>query len=213
MVTKLFFLFFFPVALMTVQVSALAGSPKEVRSAKPCIEEVRIGKATNPFRALDSRGAGPEGKSVRVVDLKGRDFHAIDSLGRYAVSGRILMGIYRKTQEPVLSSEYFSPLARVDATRIEPGQVKEIGTLLNALASPLNFRDVVLFLLESQIITTYWHIESLLCLVSEDDSADLYKAHFQGIHVYYTNKYNEEKLDFSISIKKNSGRMLLLGGG
>ena len=129
MVRKLLFLFFFPVALMTAQmtgqVNALAGSPKEVRSVKPCVEEVRIGKATNPFKALDSRGAGPEGTSVRPVDLKGGDFHAIDSLARYAVSGKILMGIDEKTQEPVLSSEYFSPLARVDAVRIEPGQVKE----------------------------------------------------------------------------------------
>lgn len=217
MVRKHFFLFFFLVALLTAQtagqVNALAGPLKEVRSEKSCIKEVRIGRATNPFQASDSSGAGPEGRSVRAVDLKSGDFKAMDSLARYAASGKILIGVNRKTQEPVLSSEYFSPLTRVDAVRMEPGQVKEIGTLLNASANPLGFRDVALFLLESQIITTYWHIESRLCMVSENDSRDLYKAHFRGVHVYYTNKYNEEKLDFSISINKNSGRMLLLGGG
>ena len=117
----------------------------------------------------------------------------------------------RTGTRPVVTVFFTAGACRCHQDRTGAGK-GDRGTL-NALASPLSFRDIALFLLESQIITTYWHIESVLCLVSEDDSADLYKARFQGIHVYYTNKYNEEKLDFSISIKKNSGRMLLLGGG
>ncbi len=191
---------------------AFASPPKEPHTAASCVENVRIARAASPFKEWDSRMAGSQAWSVRAVDLKGGDYEAVPSLARYAVSGQMLMGMDRKTREPVVSSHYFSTLSRGDATRIEPGQKKEIGTFLGASSGKPPFRDVVLFLLESQVITTYWHVESILCLVSEDDSTDRYKAHFTGKHIYYTNRYNEEKLDFFLIIEKSSGRMFLTGG-
>lgn len=208
-----FFLALTAAVCIAVPFVSFAGSPKEMRAQASCIEEVRIARATSPLKAWDSQGAGPQRTSVRAVDLKGGEYEAVPSLARYAASGQMLMGIDRKTKEPAVSSRYFSPLARVDATRIEPGQSREIGALLDASASPLPSRDIVLFLLESQIVTTYWHVESILCLVSEENSAGSYRAHFRGKHIYYTNRYNEEKLDFSLSIEKKTGRMLLHGGG
>lgn len=210
-----FILFFLPVMIavhMAAPPAVLASSPKEARTTASCIEEVRIARATNPFRTWDSRSTEGQGKLVRAANLRGGAYEAVPSLTRYAVSGQMLMGIDRKTQEPAVSSRYFSPLARGDATRIEPGQTKEIGKFLGASSGMPPLRDVVLFLLESQVITTYWHVESILCLVSEDDPTDLYRAHFQGKHIYYTNRYNEEKLDFFLGIEKTSGRMFLHGG-
>ena len=217
MVRKFCFLFFFSVAITAAQPAGpgniFAGPPEAVGTAKPCVAELRIGKATNPFRAWDSQMAGWQGRPGRAVDLKGGDYEAVPPLGPYGTAGHGLMGIDRKTQEPVVSSRYFSPLARVDATRIEPGQEKEIGTFLAISLRPVTLRDIVLFLLESQVVTTYWHVESILCLVSEDNSAGLYKARFQGKHIYYTNRYNEEKLNFFLTVDTTSGRMVLLGGG
>jgi hypothetical protein len=216
MARRPWFILFFLAAMLAAHMAgpfiSFAGPPKEIKPVTSCVEEVRIARATNPFKVWDSRGTGPQGTSVRAADLKGGDYEVIPSLARYTASGQMLMGIDRKTHEPVVSSRYFSPLARVDATRIEPGQKKEIGTFFGASSSTLKFRDVVLFLLESQVVTTYWHVESILCLVSEDNSTELYRAYFRGKHIYYTNRYNEEKLDFVLGIEKASDRMFLLGG-
>ncbi len=76
----------------------------------------------------------------------------------------------------------------------------------------MSYRDIVLFLLESQVVATYWHVESVICLVSEDDSPDAYRASFRGTHIYFTNARNEDKLDFSIIIEKKTGAISLLGG-
>ncbi len=216
MIRKFRSLFFAVLAViaahMIVPGGTAANPAGEPRESKSCIMEVRIAKATNPFGAWDSRTTRKDGASVRAVDLKKGSFDSIPSLSRYAVSGRNFMAVDRKTQEPAVSSEFFSHLARVDATRIEPGEARQIGIFLNASASPVPLRDIALFLLESQIVTTYWHVESRLCLESENNQADVYSAHFRGIHVYFTNHYNEEKIDFFISIDRKSGQIRLLGG-
>lgn len=216
MVRDLRFIFFFSLFMIVFYAArpwiAFASPPKEPHTAASCVENVRIARATSPLKEWDSRMAGSQAWSVRAVDLKGGDYEAVPSLARYAASGQMLMGIDRKTREPLVSSRYFSTLARADATRIEPGKKKEVGTFLGASSGTPPFRDVALFLLESQVITTYWHVESILCLVSEDDSTDRYKVHFTGKHIYYTNRYNEEKLDFFLIIEKSSGRMFLIGG-
>jgi hypothetical protein len=187
---------------------------KEKDPAGTCIKEVRITRGQNHFREWDASPAGSKlaGAPVRAADVEGSDFDTPPELSRYTFGSGRLMGIERKTREPVVSSRCFSPLARVDATRIEAGQRREIGKLLCGSGKDLSYQDIVFFLLESQIITTYWHIESVICLVSQNDSQDAYKASFRGSHIYFTNSRNEDKLDFSISIEKKTGTISLLGG-
>jgi hypothetical protein len=123
----------------------------------------------------------------------------------------MLMGVEKGSREPAVSKRYFSPLTRVDATGLEPGQKKDIGRLQPvSLGSPA-LRDVALFLLESQIIRTYWHVESVICFTGDYESSDIYSASFKGIHKYFTNSYNEEKLSFSITVNKLTGTMTLEG--
>jgi hypothetical protein len=216
MTRNLRFILFFLLVIMIVCAAgpfiAFAAPPKETRTVTSCVEQIRVTRATSPFKVWDSRDTQAKRELIRAANLKAGDFEAIPSLSRYTASGQMLIGIDKKTHDPVVSSKYFLPLARVDATRIEPGQKKEIGTFLGASPGVLGFRDIVLFLLESQVVETYWHVESILCLVSEDDSTDHYRAHFQGKHIYYTNHYNEEKLDFFLDIEKLSGRIFLIGG-
>jgi hypothetical protein len=208
----LFFSLFMMIACMTGPFIAFASGPGETGTTMRCIQEVRVARAASPFKEWESRDTQAKRELIRAADLKAGNYEAIPSLARYEVSGQLLMGIERKTHEPVVSSKYFSPLTRVDATRIETGQKKEIGTFLGASQGAPGFRDVVLFLLESQAVETLWHVESILCLVSEDDSTNRYRAHLQGKHIYYTNRYNEGKLDFFLDIDKSSGRMFLTGG-
>lgn len=202
-----------PVSLLCTG-NAVSATGKEKDSMGTCIKEVRITRGRNPFREWDASPAGSKqaGAPVRAAALAGDDFDTPPGLSRYTFEGGRLMGIEKKTREPVVSPRCFSPLTRVDATRIETGQRKEIGKLRCVPGNDISYRDIVFFLLESQVITTYWHIESVICLVSEDDSQDTYRASFRGTHMYFTNARNEDKLDFSIIIEKETGAISLVGG-
>ncbi len=103
------------------------------------------------------------------------------------------------------------PLCPVDAPGSSRGRRWRRAFLAISVEDRLHGDIVLTFW--SQVVTTYWHVESILCLVSEDNSAGLYKARFQGKHIYYTNRYNEEKLNFFLTVDTTSGRMVLLGGG
>jgi len=194
--------------------NAISKTGGEKGETETCIKKIRITRGQNPFREWDGKsvGSGQAKTPVRAADLEGHDFDVLPGLSLYTFEGGNLIGIEKKTGEPVVSAKCFSPLARVDATRIEPGQRKEVGKLLCAPGRDFSLRDLALFLLKSQIITTYWHIESALCLVTEDDSSGVYKASFRGTHIYFTNTRNEDKLDFSITIDRKTGVIMLLGG-
>jgi len=209
----LFLVVIVPVSLARAG-NAVSTTGKGKNSMETCMKEVRITREQNHFREWDASPAGSKlaGAPVRAADVEGSDFDTPPELSRYTFGSGRLMGIEKKTREPVVSSKCFSPLARVDATRIKAGQRREIGKLLCGSGKDLSYRDIVFFLLESQIITTYWHIESVICLVSENDSPDAYKASFRGSHIYFTNRRNEDKLDFSITIDRKTGTISLLGG-
>ncbi len=206
----------YPVLLMVFVIQACMMCPENVLSAlltgqeEVCMEEVRITKTEDPFREWNARGA-KDSSVVRAVDLNQQDFDMIPALRRYAAAGIMLMGIEKGSREPAVSKRYFSPLTRVDATGLEPGQRKDIGRLQPVSLGMPALRDIALFLLESQIIRTYWHVESVICLTGDYDSSDIYSAFFKGIHKYFTNSYNEEKLIFSITVNKLTGTMTLEG--
>ncbi len=188
-------------------------APGDRAGAGACVKKVRVTREQNPFRSMDAGAAhGRQAGKVRAVDPAAGGCGPVKALLPYAVHGNPLMFVLEDTGEAVVNAKYFSELCRVDATLIEPGRKKEIGRFLHASPSPALLRDIALFLLGSQIINTYWHVESQLCLAVETDSDDIYKASFSGIHKFYTNKYNEEKLNFSVTIDKRTGAIELLGG-
>jgi hypothetical protein len=193
---------------------AAAAGAGDRNGSESCVTRIRVTRAQNPFRVWDARStrSGDSGPVVQAADLVAESFDAVPSLARYAVHGVMLMGIRKTTREPVVSVKYFTPLARVDATRIRPGQRMEIGKILDLSPSPLTLRDIILFLLESQVIATYWHVESVICLSREEEAAGVYRASFQGIHKYFTNRYNEENLAFTVSIDRKTGAIALVGG-
>ncbi len=209
---KLRGLLFFLVLILPVDIlcSENVSSVPFKEGSGMCLQEVRIARNRDPFRQFEARSA-KDPSIVRTVHLDRQAFDAVPSLSRYTAGDVMLMGVEKKTGEPMLSERYFSPLARVDATRIDTGQAKEIGRVLNGSGALLTPRNIALFLLESQIVRTYWHVESIICLTSEDERGDIYRASFQGIHRYFTNTYNEEKLSFSIAIDRVSGAMTLVG--
>lgn len=209
---------FFALALLLtgglMNPDATAAGAGDQNGSESCITRIRVARAQNPFREWDAKStrSGNPGSVVRAADIAVESFDAVPSLARYSARGAMLMGIQKKTREPAVSGKYFTPLARVDATRIHPGQRMAIGIILDLSPSPLTLRDIALFLLESQVIATHWHVESVICLVREEDAAGVYRASFQGIHKYFTNQYNEETLAFMVSVDRKTGTVTLVGG-
>lgn len=99
-------------------------------------------------------------------------------------------------------------MSRQDATR--PGQEarRVIGTVRDKrlLADPAL---LFAFLLEAQIIETYWHVEARLVLAAFEDSAASAGASFDGTHIYFTNSRNEEQYAFVLKLDKKTGIMSL----
>lgn len=106
----------------------------------------------------------------------------------------------------------FSELIILDATRPKNYSDKggeQVGKLKNL--SKADFRDAAVYLVKNQILKTYWHLGSKVCLIDENtDKLDtLYVAHFTGTHEFCTNECETEELDFRVMMEKDSGFIYL----
>jgi hypothetical protein len=126
------------------------------------------------------------------------------------IDGRPLLWFTNDKSEVVVDSTAFSDLDVADATGIDAGQVLKIGRLTER-GKQLASRDLALFLLSSQVILTWVHIGSELCLEAEDITEDgSRRLRFSGEHTYYTSEENVMPLAFDLVI--SSGGDLAVQG-
>lgn len=101
----------------------------------------------------------------------------------------------------------FGELTIIDATAPKDSATggEKVGKLINP--SGIDYRDAAVYLVKNQILRTYWHLGSKLCLVGElSDKLDTeYAARFVGTHEFCTNECETSALDFWVMIKKDSG--------
>lgn len=110
-----------------------------------------------------------------------------------------------RDEHVVVNNTYFSDLTTVDAT--DTSERRMIGTYIGPEShTPKN---VIISLIKSQVISTYWHLQADLCLTQEDDTDSVYRAHFNGSHEYCTNECITEDYEFIIEYDKESGDILL----
>lgn len=112
-----------------------------------------------------------------------------------------------------VDDQRFSELTKLDATRPKDyadGGGEKVGKLANL--SGVDYRDVAVYLIKNQILQTYWHLGSKVCLADEmTDKLDTeYAAHFTGTHEYCTNECETGELDFRVMIEKDSGFIYLV---
>ncbi|MFA4891152.1 MAG: hypothetical protein WC604_02255 [Candidatus Gracilibacteria bacterium] len=111
-----------------------------------------------------------------------------------------------------VDDQRFSELTKLDATRPEDYADKggeKVGKLVDL--SDVDYRDAAVYLVKNQILQTYWHLGSKVCLADEmtDKLDTLYAAHFTGTHEYCTNECETGELDFRVMIEKDSGFIYL----
>jgi len=173
------------------------------------LKKYNITRDASPWRGFTSSYIEEEAsKEIMAQKIKGSDFKAIPSLAKYSRSGMIVISRCEKLHRIAVDSSLFSDLKRADATYKAQGRFL-IGIYKDTSFKKFKPHELAEFLIESQIINTFWHIESEICLIAEKDSTSEYTAYYKGKHVYFTNSKNEESLGFTIIIKKKSGEMFI----
>ncbi len=112
-----------------------------------------------------------------------------------------------KNKKVVVNNKYFSELTLRDATDVDERQM--IGSYVDT-STTYTPREIITFLLKSQIVGTYWHLHADLCLTQEDEDDVMYRAHFTGSHEYCTNECISEDYEFAIELNKQTGQLSLL---
>lgn len=149
-----------------------------------------------------------DSKKIHAESLADSGYRPIPSLEKYSVNGKYLLGRNEKLRRVAVDSKFFSELRRADATRVTSGRFL-IGSFKDKSFKVMKPAALAEFLIESQLVNTFWHVESHICLVSENDNRDSYIARYKGKHIYFTNSENEGELDFSITIDKKTGEIFL----
>lgn len=190
--------------------AAISGGATVVE--KKCLATYHIERGGNPWSGMTSSAAEEAASmSIRAAVADEPGLEAIGGLDAYRIDGAPPLLRSKAAKSVVVNKRYFSALARADATRIRPGAVLQIGRFLDTSFRAMTPGKLVSFLLESQIIITYWHIEAQLCLEKESDTAAAYAAWFTGQHVYFTNERNVDPLRFVVRIDRKNGAMTVEG--
>ncbi|KAF1079246.1 MAG: hypothetical protein GQF41_4442 [Candidatus Rifleibacterium amylolyticum] len=171
-----------------------------------CRKQYLIYRSDNPWgdytKSYEQEQAGKQIAAVELTD----EYERIVSLASYTIDGQSLLADDRKNQRIVANQAFFSPLARPDVTALRAGEKFIVGKALDSrLYADPGF--LVSFLMYSQLIQTYHHMEATLNLRHEEDSTESFSAIFDGVHVYFTNEKNEHSYSFKISIDKKTGEI------
>jgi len=173
------------------------------------IIKLHIDQSTNPWSGMTGSYQEEEkNKSISAKNINNTGFKFFPNLEKYKINNKNLIG--KSTSENIIAveSSIFSDLKRFNATGFSQNQDFIIGKI--KVLKNIKLRDLSLFLIESQIIQTFAHIEANLSLTKEEDSENDYTAYFKGEHIYFTNEKNVSKVSFRIVINKKTGEMSVL---
>lgn len=120
--------------------------------------------------------------------------------------------IDRNTKEARLreyANQYFTNTQTVSALGLAKGEEKIIGAAELPLAA--ESRALVEHLLNLEIVQTYAHLYSELCLVKEETVGAEYTAEFDASHEFCTGKCETEQYKFGIKINLATGEIKIFG--
>jgi hypothetical protein len=175
----------------------------------PALREYVVERSRSPWKGYTSSYDEEQaGYSVAAVAVEGLE--RIPHLAPYELDGEPFMVVDRAGRRVVLNERFFGPFVRPDAPRLSPGERMQIGAIRDPrlLADPL---AVVSFLLDSELVRTYWHIGARLSLLEVSETYTGFWATVRGSHRYFTNESNEEAYSFTVEVVIESGLVYVVG--
>ncbi len=188
--------------------------PEASAEKQGCVASYMIDSNDALFLQFDKSPGDSELYAAQAGSFKPKYKGAYKALGtaeNYRINGEAIAWVDNTDKRIVLDKTYFTDLLFPDATRLKPDEIIEIGKVQAALLSVWPFKKLVSFLLETQIINTYWHISADICLIEEQETAETYTAIFDAKHIYFTNERNVEEYVFAIQIHKETGLIRIMG--
>ncbi len=151
------------------------------------------------------------GRTVSAVDWPtdpSASFEIPAHLAEISPSKEPLLGIDRKGRRVVVSKAAFETVHRADLPRLQAGSSHRLTRVLDPAlkADPI---ATARFLIRSELILTYAHLESTLKLVKvrKIPRSGETLTEWKGSHVYFTSDRNERKLHFAVRIHPVSGEV------
>jgi hypothetical protein len=179
-------------------------------AAEKTMDELKIPRGTSPWQgytgSYDEEQAGLKVRAVKILPEHERVAH----LAAYVSDGEPLLAIDRKARRVVVNERCFGDVQRPDATRLRQGERAAVG-VVKCAGLRKKPRELVRFLIESELVKTYVHTEANLRIVDEKTEGTRYRARCKGSHVFYTNERNESPLDFTVEIDSGSGAISVAG--
>ena len=168
---------------------------------------------SNPFVIKGHNGfaAGLDGSvkatvnQIRAVELDPFKYIPMTQLEMFHLEEDVpFLWMTPDRKEAVVDQRFFSDLAVIEVVGGLP-QETQIGLATPELLRRMPLPIITRFLLQSEIIQTYWHLKAELCPVSENQTADLYEQNFQAQHSYCTNECVTQPYTFTVRINKRTG--------
>jgi hypothetical protein len=195
--------------LATLAGACLAMPPADKEDPVPAMREYLVERSRSPWRGYTSSYEEEQaGYSVAAAAVGALE--RIPHLAAYELDGEPFMAVDRAGRRVVLNERFFGPFVRPDLPRLGVGERVDVGTVKDRriLADPL---ALVGFLIESEVLRTYWHVEARLRLVELAESEDGFQATVRGSHIYFTNDSNEDRYAFRIEVNTRSGAVRAVG--
>ncbi|MFW5720092.1 MAG: hypothetical protein ACOCXT_03645 [Candidatus Dojkabacteria bacterium] len=171
---------------------------------KNCVRRLEVIGSSNPvYLSLQNE------QNFKVIHSKSIDNSVYPIEADFnTVGGDPVLFESREEKKIYIDEAYFSDLVRVDLTALEE-ESYTVGTYKKINEASSKPADVVDFLLQSNILISYDHLSSDICLVEEDLDGS-YVAKFDATHYYCTNECHEADYQFSIHINQSSGEIRVM---
>jgi hypothetical protein len=201
-----------PALVMTILIVTGAPGKEQTVMGNNCMKTIRIERGESPWQGMT--GSAAEENASMNVSATAFDPAIHDGfahLEKFNAGGVPLIFRARGKKLVGVNARFFFDLKRADATRIGGNSRIEMGNVRIAALPSITPDKLACFLVESQLIITYWHIGSELCLEKETASRTEYVAWFTGSHTYFTNEKNVDPLRFAVRIDLVSGALTVMG--
>ncbi|HPA18309.1 MAG TPA: hypothetical protein PLU30_11230 [Verrucomicrobiae bacterium] len=137
-----------------------------------------------------------------AVKIDPQTMIAVKATAEFNLDGQPLLWFAADKSKAVVDERAFGDLTMVNVTTLGVGKTVVVGKIKEP-GRKLAPRAVAWFLMRSDILQTFVHLESTVKIEGEKSAGGRYEAAFSGKHLYYTNQRHESAFRFRFIIEED----------